>query len=181
MDTIKVYNPTDQDYVVVWDSFRHVIKAKSQQSFPRYIAWKYAREMVDRLINTSSMALAEAAIGRENAKRAQPLDPYERQAFIDKFPKTNDEEARKKWYDIVWLGVEQEYGLDVPEETAPQAVDQRTVDEKILAGLDKRYVEPSQAPETPPSPVQSVTATGIDPDREAKREEMLKSVSKRTK
>jgi hypothetical protein len=59
LDSIRVYNPTDEDYFVEWDGHNHRVPGKNKDTgegkgmriLPRYIAEKYCREMKNKLIN----------------------------------------------------------------------------------------------------------------------------------
>src|SRR3972149_5669820 len=68
-DLLRVYNPTDADYIVKWDKrggtklFR--VPAKGEAVHIRYIAEKYVREMFEKII----MEKAMTAVLKENEAR----------------------------------------------------------------------------------------------------------------
>lgn len=152
LDTIKVYNPTDQDYIVDWDGFAHRIKAKSQQSFPRYIAEKYVREMKDKLITEMQDKAVKEAKEKFQARgtSASEITYLANEATMTSF-RTSDPELIKKIYAEIWLGVEEKYGVDADLPQAPGRADDRPVEEQILGDLDRAYAPTinATAPETP--------------------------------
>jgi hypothetical protein len=61
MDRIRVYNPTDKDFVLLWgtEKYKYIIPSKNKDMgwgkgmrvFERYLAEKYARDMKNQLIH----------------------------------------------------------------------------------------------------------------------------------
>ncbi len=153
MDSIRVFNPTDTDYYVEWDGYKHRVPGKNKDEgigkgmrvLPRYIAEKYVREMKNLLINQmNDKRLADI---KEKLQKAGTADivwnantELERQHDV----RTDNPELVKKYYEICWLGVEQEYGMD--EVTAPQALPRESYthsEEDMLKELQNRRYVPS--------------------------------------
>ncbi len=184
LDTIRIFNPLDHDKVIKWDGFPHVVKSKSDASFPRYLAEKATREIIVDMINSKTQTLLDKELKERRDKGQKEFDPYERNdQIINKLPKTSDEALLKELYPIVWLGLEREYGLDYSSETPDQQnIDQRTVHERILADLDKKY-EPSKpfSSETdlpPTEPSQAATEPAVEVKQpKTKKDEMVEEVT----
>lgn len=149
LDTIRVYNPTDQDYSVVWDGFKHVIPSKNrdagqgkgQRLLPRYIAEKYVRDMKNKLIYEEGEQKVKQLLedAPKELKIKYEADPYERQKLYDMAPRVDNPTEIAKWYKVLWLGVEEQYGLDSPESTSqPEMQDQRPIEEQILEQMETK-------------------------------------------
>jgi len=118
-DLLRVYNPLNEDKVVIWDLrsggkiFR--VPAKQEAVFPRYISEKYIREMYDKILNDK----AHDAIIKENQRRIaagmaamdKTFKTNEQMVFEQKFYNPNSDEARKI-ISLLYVGVETEYGID---------------------------------------------------------------------
>jgi hypothetical protein len=151
LDSIRVFNPTDEDFIVVWDKFKHIVPSKNkdmsygkgQKVLPRYIAEKYARSIKDKMIHEMA-----------DKKLEQLKESYEKQGSEDPLLKANltierrreyrtdNRELIKEIYAQIWLGVEEEYGLLAEEKKTANdgKIDTRPVEEQILSGMDKKYV-----------------------------------------
>ena len=144
-DLIRVYNPTDKDYIVEWDRRSGVklfrVPSKQETVLIRYIAEKYIHEMFDFIFTQK----AHEAIIAENQRRIEKGF-----AEMDKTLKTNeqfkfempfynpDEKTSRELIAILYVGVEQEYGIDremPPQELAPQ--DTRPVFDQALESIQK--------------------------------------------
>jgi hypothetical protein len=118
-DLLRVFNPTDEDFVIVWDLrsggnyFR--VPAKGEAVFPRYISEKYIKEMYDKILNDK----AKTAIFKENERRIsagmqamdKTLKTNEQMVFEQKFYNPSSEES-KKIISLLYVGLETEYGVD---------------------------------------------------------------------
>jgi hypothetical protein len=115
-DLIRVYNPTDQDYVVKWDKkngtklFR--VPKKSETVLVRYIAEKYIHEMYDILLTSK----ADMAVINENERRIEKglaeMNKFNEQfRFESKFYVVSEEDARKV-IATLYVGIEREFGVD---------------------------------------------------------------------
>lgn len=144
LDIIRVYNPTDEDYILDWDGFKHRIPAKQQKSLQRYLATKYCREMKNQLINkmadTELEKLKQSLIEKGDTDAVYNAnDRFQRQ---NKY-RTNDLELIKKIYKDIWLGVESAYGRDdVEPEKAENSKQYASPEDEVLAGMNLEYQEP---------------------------------------
>lgn len=150
MDRIRVYNPTDKDFTIVWgtEKYKFVVPnrnkdsgwGKGQAVLERYLAEKYARDMKNLLIHK----MADDALAETTKKlEAAGVDSYlwkanESFAQSGKY-KTDNPDLIKQIYNEIWLGVEEEYGLDTIEDADQgYASDLRPVEEQILSTLDRK-------------------------------------------
>lgn len=153
MDSIRVYNPTQKDFVVEWDGFKHIVPSSKkdvgfgsgQKVFARYLANKYAKDMKDHLINTKNEEEVKAMI--EDAPRdlraKYESDPYERRVLYDRVPRTDDPKRIKEIFEVIWMGVEERYGMDQAEADENDGkIDTRTIEEQMLAELDNPAPKP---------------------------------------
>lgn len=161
LDQLRVYNPTDKDYAVIWDGFNHIVPSKQERTLPRYIATKYFKEMINQIIYDEE----EKAIAEANSKRLErgnpPLTAQERETYALQYGlHTANEDKRREIMKVLYKGVAEEYGVDMPLEGKPVKKDERTTDEKLLAELEKDLPEPEEKEE--------------HEDIEAKKVELLK-------
>jgi len=158
LDSIRVYNPTNNDFTIVWDGFRHTVPnrdkdvgfGKGQKVMPRYLAMKWCRDMKNKLIGEEAEILVRELIERasEDMKLKYQTDPYEKQKLYDRTPTINDEAGIKRIYDMIWLGVEERYGIEEEEVKSDGMEDQRPIEEQILDSLNRPVKKP--APEVKP-------------------------------
>lgn len=135
LDQLAIYNPLNVPFQTVYDGFTHVIQAKSEGIFPRYIAEKMMREMTNHMINEDE----KRAVEKENAKREaaghQPLTPEEKNAYVSAHGlMTSNEELRLSYMRQIYKGVSKEHGMDIAP--TPKQIDKRPTDVKILEQLD---------------------------------------------
>lgn len=175
MNLVRVYNPTNERYVVEWDRKNGVklfpIEAKTEAVFLSYIAKKYIREMYDRIIITK----ADEAVRKENQRRIKAgmavmdktLKTNEQTVFESKFYIGNDTRA-KEIIATLYVGVESEFGVDRASETqAEQADDQSDFDRAMKTVQEEKaaVVTPSTQTEFkcdwPDCDVTSATRAGI--------------------
>jgi len=50
-EAIKFYNPTDEDFVGMWDSEPYDVKAKSTINLPSYIAEHFAKHLINKMLS----------------------------------------------------------------------------------------------------------------------------------
>jgi hypothetical protein len=153
LDTIRIYNPLEQDKTIIWDGFPHVVKAHQETSFPRYLAEKATYEIVVDLINNYTTEKIEEELKKRAKAGLKTFDNYEKNVeVIDRLPRTDNEELLRKYYPLVWLGVEAEYGMDYGGEVPDKTYDNRTVQERILEELERQRtaVPPAPAKESTP-------------------------------
>lgn len=92
----KVYNPFDTDHPVEWGgSVKYVVKAKSSEVMPKYLAKKAAEELVNQLI------LAK--------EKSPQIDPISKQTvYATAYEKINDQGVRDKYRVMVFFPYESE-------------------------------------------------------------------------
>lgn len=145
-DLLRVYNPTDEDYVIEWDrrggTKRFRVKAKGEEVMTRFIAEKYIREMYQKIITEE----ADVAVLKENQRRVEKglaeMNKWDEQyRFENPLLNVKSERARQI-ISLLYVGVESEWGVDrvdEPEETpADRPVFQsalETVQEERASGV----------------------------------------------
>lgn len=140
-DLLIVYNPSDKDYVIEWDRRDGVklfrVPSKKEAVLVRYIAEKYLREMYEKLI----IDKADKSVREENEKRvikgmAEMTKHNEQLRFESKFYNQDSREA-KELLSVLYVGVQQEYGIDrsMPEES--QEIDDRPSFTKALEEIQE--------------------------------------------
>jgi hypothetical protein len=118
-DLIRVYNPTNDDYVVEWDrkdgvkQFR--VGAKQEAVLIRYIAEKYIKEMLNKIVTEKT----SEAIIKENQKRIErggaEMDKTMRSGEQMQFEQRVYSQAvaeQKEIMATLFVGIENEYGID---------------------------------------------------------------------
>lgn len=129
-DMIRVFNPTNEDYTLVWDeggaSARFVVPQQHKdigwgpgmRVMQRYLARKFTKEIVDKMILT-----------QQDNKLRQIKEKLEKQGSADieynanmqlmstQGMRSDSPDVRQPLEDMVWLGIEEEFGVDV--ETTP--------------------------------------------------------------
>jgi len=149
-DEIRVFNPTNEDYEARFDGLRWVIPAKDRDIgygkgdnvVPRYVAKNYFTHMIDKLIMEESDKLM-AADRKKFGDDSWEYSKIERRKAL----KTNNPELRKKYFKILWKGVEREFGVDevAQEEIAPRS-DARPLDEQLMDEVENEGITPVEAP-----------------------------------
>jgi hypothetical protein len=163
LDQIIIYNPLDVDFKTIVDSYYHVVKAKSENIFPRYIAMKWIKEFIDYMINEEEKTQVEAENDKRKKKGWQVMSPDERDQFdLRNNLKTDDPTKRTLYLKMVYKGISKEHGLDIPQ-AEPIKRDTRPQDEKLLEELDKVM-----------GVVETLPDTGYVED---KKEDLLKEIS----
>lgn len=142
LDIIRVFNPTDENFVTDWDGFKHVIPAREYKDLPRYIARKYIKDMKDKLINEMQ---EKELISLKAKLEKQGVDDvtFKAQELLMRKNnyRTDDPKLIAEIYPKLWKGVISKYGLDELPDEAPSKIDNRPIEDRILADLDKPYVE----------------------------------------
>jgi len=139
-DLILVDNPTDKDFAIEWDGYKHIVKAHSQRTLARYLALKYVKDMKDLMINEMANRKFEELMKERSKKGMVELTPFEKQEVWNRTYSTNDPTLIAKIYPQLWLGVAEEYGLDAVADDASQLRDFRSDEQKILDSLSKKRV-----------------------------------------
>lgn len=167
LDQLKVYNPLEESFSTVWEGFTYVIPSKQETNMLRYIAEKWMREFIDYMINEEEQKAADIENDKRKKKGWEPMNPQERDQFdIRNKYMTNDPDKRLQYMTMVYKGVSQEHGLDLPEAPVVKR-DRRPQDEQILEELDKQMG------------IRNVIRDEVDAgdfDLEDKKEDLLKEV-----
>lgn len=150
MDRIRVYNPTDKDYTIVWgtEKYKFVVPNKNKDTgwgkgqlvIERYLAEKYARDMKNLLIHKMADDALDAMTKKLEAAGVDNFLWKANESFTQSGKyKTDNPELIKQIYEEIWLGVEEEYGLDtVEDDDSGYRSDLRPVEEQILSTLDRK-------------------------------------------
>ena len=149
LDQLRVFNPLKTPFTTLFDGFTHVAPPGVESTFPRYIAEKMMDGFSTYMINKD----ADDAIASENKKRMskgwKEMNVYEETLdFISsKNLLTNNRELIKKYTKMMYRGVSQEYGLDVPE-AIDEPRDRRPQFLQVLEELDTelgtKFPEPTE-------------------------------------
>lgn len=160
LDTIRIYNPLDRPFRYMYDGFWHQVPAKGTKDEPRYLAMHFFKKISNELIGQQMIAKGEELLKlREKQLGKSFIDKYEENREIwDRTPRMDDPELLKKIAEIVIVGVVEEYGMELPEETAQptKPVDLRSIHDQIFSSVDIKRVpqeEPTPViqPSTPPT------------------------------
>lgn len=141
-DTIRVCNPTNQDFVVRWDNVSWKFKAGENRDVPRYIAEHYATKIVDSILMKKIDDAVKAENDRRYKKGIAPMSiEYggEQMKFEEKF-KFNSIETRKPYIEKVILGLVEEFGGDtddIVENNEPEM----NKDEDIFNNLTNKIID----------------------------------------
>ena len=151
-DLIAVFNPTTEDFVVLWDGYKNVIPNCNKdighgpgvRVVPRYIAENYVTKMTDQII----LKKAKIAVESENKERVEKrkmkaMDAWEEQLVFERPLMVDNEDLRREILPTLWKGVVEQFGMD-DVVTAPEKVDFRPIDERLLEELDRPYQAPAQ-------------------------------------
>ena len=126
LDTIRVHNPTSEDFVFWYDKYgpssqrlivpkaqKDIGKGKGNNDMPRHLAETYTRSMIEQIITKIADREWE-----EKQKEYRTLD--EKLAHADRVvTRTNNPALWEEWFPKVWLGVIEKYG----GETLPEPID----------------------------------------------------------
>lgn len=154
-DIIRIKNPLSEDFYIKYDTNRYQkVPGNSTIDVPRYIALRYITHMKDQIINLTTQKMHDEYM-RERREKGHPdfkskWEENEETYMSSKYPKTNDPKVMAEIISDLWVGLVYEFGRDVP----PSMVDPRSgevdltpPEMKILEGLDKKRVDPSERPQ----------------------------------
>lgn len=163
-DRLRVQNLLDRDYSVAWDlagsggyfmvpgKSRDIGYGPGQAVHPRYIAFKFFKELADLVLG----AELKAAVDKENEDRAsrgvkrmdKTFETGEELTFVftNKL-KTNDPDKLMELLPKIILGIEEEWGMNAIAYTKPQDTIQW---EKVDAIINRKVG--ATAPSTNPTP-----------------------------
>lgn len=138
LDTLMVHNFLKEPFTTIYDQYKYIVRAGEDRPLPRYLAKKFMEEIITHKINQDE----KKAVDKENKKRKDQGHPVmtadERQTFANTNKlRTNDPERRKEYMKMVYKGVTEEYGMELPEAEEPKKADRRTIDDQLLEELDK--------------------------------------------
>ena len=148
LDTIMVYNPTSEDYLLEWDRRYHRIPSKDRDlgfgkgkmELSRYLAEKYAREMKNLIVNIASDKFMKEFRKEREQKGERFRDKHEEnEEAIALVPKTSDPERIRQAYNMIILGVVREYGMELPDDMPKHVLDEKTPEERALENMNKPY------------------------------------------
>lgn len=153
-DIIRVKNPTNQDFYVMYDLNQHQkIPANSTVDIPRYIATRYITHMKDNIVNVTVKQMHDRDMAERKEKGMTTFkskwEENEETYLTAEYPKTNDPTVMEKIIGDLWIGLVYEFGRDIPpSDIDPRSgeVDLTPPEMKILEGLEKRRVAPEDRP-----------------------------------
>jgi hypothetical protein len=154
-DLIRIYNPTDTDFTILWDGFKHVVPhkdkdigyGKGQRVVQRYLAIWYLKHMTDKIItDKQDTKLKQLQSKYENAGIEDSLVKAQLEVERNRGVRTDNPDEVARIGDIIWLGVEEKYGIDMEIEEKPTIGNQLPLHEQIAEKLkDKRVVSKFEA------------------------------------
>lgn len=157
-DRIRVYNPTEEDFIVLWGGLTFEIPAKTkdlghgkgQQILPRYIARNYVVKMTDRILGNRLVKAVKEANDLRASRGMSRMNHWEERDNFEAPFRTDNIEARDAIRPLLWLGIEEEFGgvVQTPERA------RELTEEQKLAMLDRpaRKLEDAELPGVPEAP-----------------------------
>lgn len=156
LDLIRIYNPTDTDFTILWDGFKHVVPSKDKdvgygkgmRVVQRYLAEWYKKHMTDKMINDKQdMKLAQLKEKYDKAGVEDGLLKANLELERNRGMRTDNEEEVRRISAIIWLGIEERFGMDNMIENEGDKIDRLSVHEKVSEELkNKMYVKPKDVP-----------------------------------
>ena len=152
LDTIKLYNPWNKPFRIIWDSNNVFnVNPKEEMTVPRYIAQRWLKKYAEHRITIDE----QEAVDKENAKReksGQPsLTPEQRETFVYQNKLlTSNEDLLMKYMKQAYKGVDTFYGVDI-DEVKVEKVEKRPIDETMFEKLegDTDYPMPEEHEASP--------------------------------
>lgn len=148
LDSIRVYNPTDQDFYVIWDGQKHLVpsKNKSYLNQPkghrvllRYLANWYRKHMTDYIINKEQdVKLMELKTKYQEAGVEDSLLKANLDVERNRGLRTDNEEEVRRIASIIWLGIEEKFGLDDEIQETSQEIESSNVNDRISKELENK-------------------------------------------
>jgi hypothetical protein len=129
MDSFEVYNPTDEDFPIVWDSTEiYLIPANSTKIVPRYIHDQYLRQMTDSLLTKKSKEEMSKLLSKK-------WIPHHERETIEL--RTDNEQERLEIYKVLSHGKKSDFGRDVQYiSTNTKPVENKSLEERLLEALE---------------------------------------------
>lgn len=157
-DEIRVYNYTSEDFQVSWDRYLWTIpnkdrdtgSGKGQAILPRYVAENYVKHFTDKVLSiVKDKAIADEQERRkEKGQELLKVDSEDRLRYETQF-RIDNPEKRRDIIKKIWLGIEREYGVDQIPDMAQPNLDDRSLDQKLLAELEKPAQKREEETEQP--------------------------------
>lgn len=153
-DLIRVLNPTQQDYILLWDQEKFLVPGqekdmgwgKGMRVMQRYLAEKYVREMKDKLIlQKQDQKLAEIKEKLEKSGAADVSFNANMQLTSVQGVRSDVPELIERYYEMLWLGIEEEFGMDdmsqIQDNNTVPTTSERDVMDKFA---NKKYSKPEE-------------------------------------
>jgi hypothetical protein len=184
-DLIRVANPTEKDFILIWEDQKFVIPnkesdkgwGKGMRVMQRYLAQKYTKEIVDRII----MEKADKELENRKTKLQErgDVDPtYNANIQLQYAARTDDPKTREPIEDMIWLGIEEEFGVDQefveikPDAPEPMKDPFQRLNAKKYAPDKLKIVEPIK--EIPPVVVEKIEAQMEKPPLYVSKKDQMK-------
>lgn len=120
-DLIRVKNPTDKDFILIYENERFVIPNKykdigygpGQRVMQRYLAERYTTKMVDQLIFGEADQKLEATKEKLIKRGATDIEYNANMEMMGvKGQRSDNPDVRRPYEDEIWMGIEEEFGVD---------------------------------------------------------------------
>lgn len=154
-DTIRVKNPTNQDFTFYWDSLPHTVRSGEEADMERWMAYHYAKKIIVAIVNSKITKVKEGDVYRDSLKTNDPnlsrkLLPLVLLYVVRRWIETPPVEKNK--IDGREFSVE---NFEIGDK--PRQVNQRIELESNLSGEETDPfnlvdVEPTKEPEAPTAP-----------------------------
>lgn len=177
-DIVAVYNPTDEDFRLIFDQRMYLIPHKNKDigngagiaQLNRYLAQKYMREMTNKILTERGMNLVK----EENARRAEKgmalltTYPGDNSAeTIESQVQVNNVEVRKPVMLSLYKGLVQKSPDDLLLERANTAATTgKSADDQIFEDLENITFTPQQGSSVTPA----------TPDIETAKQELISNL-----
>lgn len=140
LDKIRINNPFNEDIVVRWDRFPHIVPKQGYAIKERYIAEKYLREVSQRILTQRNDKLRNEENKRRTDKGQPKMSRYQDEVMFETDLYANWGQKQLeiiKQYNL-YGGVVEEFGMAYLPSDTPTSVDP-----------EKSLIERLEAPETP--------------------------------
>jgi hypothetical protein len=116
-----VKNPTDKDFILIYENERFIIPSKykdigygpGQRVMQRYLAERYTTKIVDQLIFGEADQKLEATKEKLIKRGATDIEYNANMELMSvKGMRSDNPDVRKPLEDDIWMGIEEEFGVD---------------------------------------------------------------------
>lgn len=120
-DLIRVKNPTDKDFILIYENERFIIPNKykdigygpGMRVMQRYLAERYTKKIVDQLIFGEADQKLEATKEKLTKRGATDIEYNANMEMMNvKGMRSDNPEVRRPFEDDIWMGIEEEFGVD---------------------------------------------------------------------